>query len=52
MMFGYGGNILHINLTDGKVTKSPTEADLARLFLGGRGLNVKRLSDEVSDDTE
>lgn len=51
-MFGYGGNILHVNLTDGNVTRSPTEADLVRLFLGGRGLNVKRLFDEVSDATE
>jgi aldehyde:ferredoxin oxidoreductase len=51
-MFGYGGHILRINLTDGTVQRHPTEEGLARAFLGGRGLNVKRLWDEVAAHTD
>ena len=46
-MDGYGGSILRVNLTDGTTPRHPTEEDLARSFLGGRGLNVKRLWDEL-----
>jgi len=46
-MDGYGGSILRVNLTDGTTHRHPTEEDLARSFLGGRGLNVKRLWDEL-----
>jgi len=46
-MDGYGGSILRVSLTDGTTHRHPTEEDLARSFLGGRGLNVKRLWDEL-----
>ena len=46
-MDGYGGAILRVNLTDGTTHRHPTEEDLVRSFLGGRGLNVKRLWDEL-----
>jgi aldehyde:ferredoxin oxidoreductase len=49
---GYGGHILRVDLTAGKVHWHPTEAHLARAFLGGRGLNVKRLWDEVPAHTD
>jgi aldehyde:ferredoxin oxidoreductase len=29
-MNGYGGTILRVNLTEGKITKEPTPAQLAR----------------------
>jgi aldehyde:ferredoxin oxidoreductase len=46
-MFSYGGTILRVDLTDGAIDRQPTEEDLARAYLGGRGLNVKRLWDEL-----
>jgi aldehyde:ferredoxin oxidoreductase len=51
-MYSYGGHILRVNLTDGTVRRHPTEAHLARAFLGGRGLNVKRLWDELAPHTD
>jgi aldehyde:ferredoxin oxidoreductase len=49
---GYGGSVLRVDLTDGTVRRHPTEVHLARSFLGGRGLNVKRLWDEVPPHTD
>lgn len=46
-MNGYGGSILRVDLTTGSVTREPTDPAEARAFLGGRGLNMKRLWDEV-----
>jgi len=51
-MYSYGGTILRINLTDGSIYRHPTEEHLARTFLGGRGLNVKRLWDELPAHTD
>ncbi len=51
-MNSYGGTILRINLTDGTIHRHPTEEHLARAFLGGRGLNVKRLWDELPAHTD
>jgi aldehyde:ferredoxin oxidoreductase len=51
-MYSYGGTILRVNLTDGTVDRRPTEEHLARAFLGGRGLNVKRLWDELPAHTD
>ena len=50
-MHSYGGAILRINLTDGSISRHPTEEHLARAYLGGRGLNVKRLWDELPAHT-
>ena len=46
-MNGYGGTILRVNLTDGKITKERTPAELARDFLGGRGFGIYHLFKEV-----
>ncbi|MFQ5812234.1 MAG: aldehyde ferredoxin oxidoreductase family protein [Anaerolineae bacterium] len=51
-MHSYGGSILRINLSDGTIRRHPTEEQLARAFLGGRGLNVKRLWDELPAHTD
>lgn len=51
-MNGYGGSILRVDLTTGAVTRRPTDPEEARAFLGGRGLNVKRLWDEVPAHTD
>ncbi len=46
-MNGYGGNILRVNLTTGKIAKEPTPPELARDFLGGRGFGAYFLFQEV-----
>lgn len=46
-MNGYGGNILRVNLTTGKVSKTPTPPDLARDYIGGRGFGAYFLFTEV-----
>jgi len=51
-MDSYGGHILRVNLTDGVIDRHPTEEGLARAYLGGRGLNVKRLWDELPAHTD
>jgi aldehyde:ferredoxin oxidoreductase len=51
-MYGYGGTILRVDLTHGTLRRHPTEEHLARAFLGGRGLNVKRLWDELPAHTD
>jgi len=51
-MYSYGGSVLRIDLTDGIIHRHPTEKHLARAFLGGRGLNVKRLWDELPSHTD
>ena len=47
MMRGYGGSILRVNLTTGKVTKQATPPDVARDFIGGRGFGAYFLFKEV-----
>jgi aldehyde:ferredoxin oxidoreductase len=50
-MYGYGDIILRVDLTDGTIHRHPAEEHLARAFLGGRGLNVKCLWDELPAHT-
>ncbi len=51
-MKGCGGRVLRVDLTSGSIASHPLEEDLARAFLGGRGLNVKRLWDELPAHTD
>jgi aldehyde:ferredoxin oxidoreductase len=51
-VYGYAGTVLRVNLSDGSIHRHATEAHLARAFLGGRGLNVKRLWDELPAHTD
>jgi len=46
-MNGYGGTILRINLTTGKIEKTPTDPEVARSYLGGRGFAAYYLFREV-----
>ena len=46
-MNGYGGNILHVNLTTGMIKKGPTSTEVARDYLGGRGFGIYYLLTEV-----
>lgn len=46
-MNGYGGNILRVDLSTGKITRQPTPADMAKNYLGGRGFGAYFLFTEV-----
>ncbi len=50
-MDGYAGTVLRVDLGTGSVHRQPTEEHLARRYLGGRGLNVARLWQEVPAHT-
>ena len=50
-MFGYMGKILRVNLTSKKITKEPLDKIAARKFIGGRGLGIKILFDELKPGT-
>ena len=43
--FGYAGNILHVDLTTGSITKVPLDIDTAHKFLGGQGIGLRLLFD-------
>jgi len=49
--FGWKGKILRINLTTGKVVKQVLPKDLAKNYIGCRGINAKILYDEVRPKT-
>ena len=51
MTYMYGGAILRVDLTEGKISKEPT-ASYSGDFLGGRGINIKFLYDEVPPGTD
>ena len=52
MLNGYGGNILRVDLTTGKITKEPTPSQLARDFVGGRGFGAYFLYKEVPKNAD
>ena len=47
-MMGYGGKMLRVNLSTGEVNSMPTDMQVARDFIGGRGFGIKHLYDELS----
>lgn len=51
-MYGYGGSVLRVDLSDGSFELQATEEHLTRAFLGGRGLNVWRLWNELPAHTD
>ena len=46
-MYGWMGKILRVNLTNGEITKESLEEEVAHKYVGGRGLNLKFLYDEI-----
>ncbi|MBL7153900.1 MAG: aldehyde ferredoxin oxidoreductase family protein [Phycisphaerae bacterium] len=46
-MAGYCGTILRVNLTDGAISKEDLDLELAKKFVGGRGLATYILSQEI-----
>ncbi len=51
-MQGWAGKILDIDLSNNKIETVPLDAEMARLFLGGRGLGARLLWDLVGPEVE
>jgi aldehyde:ferredoxin oxidoreductase len=51
-MEGWAGKILDINLTSGSIETLPLDMEMARLFMGGRGLGARLLWDLVGPEVE
>ena len=51
-MEGWTGKILDIDLTSGEISTQPLDMEMARLFLGGRGLGARLLWDLVGPEVE
>ena len=49
---GYAGNILYINLTSGSIRKEPLDAEMAKTYIGGAGINNKLAYDLIPPDVE
>jgi len=49
---GYAGNILRVNLTNGRIMEQKVNSELALNFLGGSGFGTKILWDEVGPEVE
>ncbi len=51
-MHGWAGRLLRIDLTKGRLQAETLSLELARTFLGGRGLAAKLFTDEVKANVE
>jgi len=51
-MHGWLGKILRVNLTDKKISVEELDERLAKAFIGGRGLGVKYLVDEINPNVD
>jgi aldehyde:ferredoxin oxidoreductase len=51
-MHGWNGKILEVDLTHRQVTTRALDMEIARLFLGGRGLGARLLWDEVGANVD
>ena len=51
-MRGYGGRILHIDLTSGRSRVEPVSEAMARSLLGGNGFAARLLLDHVPPGTD
>ncbi len=49
---GYTGKVLRVNLTDKTYEEEPLPVDVAQDFIGGSGITVKYLYDEVPPDCD
>ena len=52
MNYGYCNQALRINLTERTITKEALGEDFLKDYLGGRGLNVRRLYEEVPPEVD
>lgn len=49
MLGGYAGKILDVDLESGKLKDIPLEEEVLRMYLGGKGLGLKLIYDELRD---
>jgi aldehyde:ferredoxin oxidoreductase len=52
MPYGYGGRVLRVDLTTGKIGWEKTDPQFMLKVIGGRGLNSRRLSLELKRDVD
>jgi aldehyde:ferredoxin oxidoreductase len=52
MLYGYGGHILRVDLTSGKIVREKSDPQYLLKTIGGRGLNSSRLYDEIKRDID
>ncbi len=52
MMHAYAGKVLRVDLTRQSIREEPLNPELARAFIGGRGLATKTFRDEVDPQTD
>ncbi len=52
MLHGYGGHILRVDLSSGKIRREKTDPHYMLEVIGGRGLNSRRLFDELDRDID
>ena len=50
MLYGYGGHILRVDLSSGKIVREKSDPHYLLKAIGGRGLNSLRLADELPRD--
>ncbi|MFH1003706.1 MAG: aldehyde ferredoxin oxidoreductase N-terminal domain-containing protein, partial [Chloroflexota bacterium] len=51
-MYGWAGKVLRVNLSTREIDKEPLNQEWAQDFIGGRGLNIRTLYDEVTSETD
>ncbi len=51
-MAGYAGKILRVNLTTGEIKREDLDLELAKKYIGGRGLASKMLADELAENVD
>ena len=51
-MYGWIGTMLRVNLTTGSITKEALDPELARKYIGDRGLGSRILCDEIDPKTD
>ena len=51
-MYGWAGKILEVDLSRGKISEAKLDEKLARDFIGGRGLGVKLMYDQVGPEVK
>ena len=50
--YGWAGTILRVNLTTGELVKEPLSRDFAKKYIGGSGMGVRILYDEVGPEVD
>jgi aldehyde:ferredoxin oxidoreductase len=51
-LYGYTGKLLRVNLTSGAITEEMLSRQMLRDYIGGTGLGVRLMYDEVPPDTD